>query len=86
MSADARLAAVARHARRLPAYGVLLLIRSYQLVLSPMLPASCRYTPTCSEYGAEAVSRYGAVRGGWMTARRIARCHPFRPGGYDPVP
>lgn len=83
---DPRLAPVARHVRRIPAYGVLLLIRSYQLVLSPMLPASCRYVPTCSAYAAEAVSRYGAVRGGWMAARRIARCHPFRPGGYDPVP
>ena len=83
---DPRVAAVVRHVRRIPAYGVLLLIRSYQLVLSPMLPASCRYVPTCSAYAAEAVERYGAVRGGWMAARRIARCHPFRPGGYDPVP
>ena len=83
---DPRVAAVARQVRRIPAYGVLLLIRSYQLVLSPMLPASCRYVPTCSAYAAEAVERYGAVRGGWMAARRIARCHPFRPGGYDPVP
>ena len=82
----APLATAARHVRRLPAYGVLLLIRSYQLVLSPMLPASCRYVPSCSAYAAEAVERYGAVRGGWMAARRIARCHPFRPGGYDPVP
>lgn len=87
MTDDRTPAAIAaRHVRRLPAYGALLLIRSYQLVLSPMLPASCRYTPTCSAYAAEAVERYGAVRGGWMAARRIARCHPFRPGGYDPVP
>lgn len=83
---DPRVAAAIRHVRRIPAYGVLLLIRSYQLVLSPMLPASCRYIPTCSAYAAEAVERYGALRGGWMAARRIARCHPFRPGGYDPVP
>lgn len=83
---DPRVATALRHARRIPAYGVLLLIRSYQLVLSPMLPASCRYVPTCSAYAAEAVERYGALRGGWMAARRIARCHPFRPGGYDPVP
>ena len=86
MTADPRVATALRHVRRIPAYGVLLLIRSYQLVLSPMLPASCRYVPTCSAYAAEAVERYGAVRGGWMAARRIARCHPFRPGGYDPVP
>ena len=83
---DPAHATALRHVRRLPAYGVLLLIRSYQLVLSPMLPASCRYIPSCSAYAAEAVERYGAVRGGWMAARRIARCHPFRPGGYDPVP
>jgi len=86
MTADPKVSAALRHVRRIPAYGVLLLIRSYQLVLSPMLPASCRYVPTCSAYAAEAVERYGAVRGGWMAARRIARCHPFRPGGYDPVP
>ena len=80
----------ARRALRLllliPRFGVLVLIRGYQLVLSPMLPASCRYIPTCSAYAYEAVSRYGALRGGWMAVRRIARCHPFRPGGYDPVP
>ena len=69
-----------------PRFAVLLVIRGYQLVLSPMLPASCRYYPTCSAYAHEAVSRYGALRGGWMAVRRIARCHPFRPGGYDPVP
>jgi putative membrane protein insertion efficiency factor len=83
-------ASLARRALRLllliPRFAVLVLIRGYQLVLSPMLPASCRYIPTCSAYAYEAVSRYGALRGGWMAARRIARCHPFRPGGYDPVP
>lgn len=69
-----------------PRFAVLVLIRGYQVALSPMLPASCRYIPSCSAYAYEAVSRYGALRGGWMAARRIARCHPFRPGGYDPVP
>lgn len=62
------------------------LIRGYQSVISPALPPSCRFTPTCSQYTLEAVSRYGVVRGGWLGARRIVRCHPFNPGGYDPVP
>lgn len=62
------------------------LIRVYQLFLSPLFPASCRYTPTCSAYAVEAIERHGVVRGSWLAARRIARCHPFRPGGHDPVP
>ncbi len=62
------------------------LIRFYQLAISPMLPASCRYEPSCSRYGYEAIDRYGFWRGGWMAAKRIVRCHPFHPGGYDPVP
>lgn len=65
---------------------VLKLIRGYQLAISPHLPPSCKYQPTCSEYGFEAIERYGAVRGGWMAVRRIARCNPFAKGGYDPVP
>ena len=64
---------------------VLLLLRGYKWVLSPMLPPSCRYVPTCSVYAMEAVERYGAVRGGWMAMMRILRCHPFVKGGYDPV-
>lgn len=64
---------------------VLLLLRGYKWMLSPMLPPSCRYVPTCSEYAMEAVERYGAVRGGWMAMMRILRCHPFVKGGYDPV-
>jgi putative membrane protein insertion efficiency factor len=65
---------------------LVLFVRGYQVAISPILPASCRYYPTCSAYAIEAIERYGAVRGVWMAARRIARCHPFRPGGYDPVP
>jgi len=64
---------------------VVLLLRGYKWALSPMLPASCRYVPTCSEYAMEAVERYGALRGGWMAMARLLRCHPFVKGGYDPV-
>ncbi len=64
---------------------VLMLIRLYQRTISRMLPPSCRFYPSCSEYAWQAVQRYGVRRGGWMAARRLARCHPFHPGGYDPV-
>ena len=62
------------------------LIRGYQLLVSPLLPPSCRFTPSCSQYALEAVTRYGTLRGTWLAARRLARCHPFHPGGFDPVP
>lgn len=61
-------------------------VRVYQVMLSPLLGGSCRYVPSCSVYAIEALERHGALRGGWLAIRRIARCHPFRPGGYDPVP
>jgi len=61
-------------------------IRFYQKGISPLTPPSCRFHPTCSQYGLEAVQRYGAARGSWLTVRRLARCHPFCKGGYDPVP
>ena len=64
----------------------ILMIRGYQVTLSPLLPSACRYQPTCSAYTIEAVERYGALRGAWMGAGRVLRCHPFVRGGYDPVP
>ena len=65
---------------------LLLAIRGYQAALSPLLPASCRYTPTCSEYARQAVERYGVARGSWLAVKRVGRCHPFGGRGYDPVP
>jgi putative membrane protein insertion efficiency factor len=64
----------------------LLLIRFYQRFISPGLPPSCIYTPTCSHYGYQAIARFGVLKGGWLTFRRILRCHPWAQGGYDPVP
>ena len=62
------------------------LIRLYQLTLSPWLGTRCRYEPTCSKYAAEALERHGVVRGVWLAAKRLGRCHPWGPSGYDPVP
>ena len=62
------------------------LIRAYQLALSPLLPPVCRFTPSCSHYSHEAIVRYGLWRGGQLSIGRLLRCHPFHPGGYDPVP
>jgi len=64
---------------------MILFIRFYQKVISPMIGARCRFYPTCSQYAIEAITRYGALKGGWMAFKRICRCHPFHPGGYDPV-
>lgn len=72
---------------RIPALLLRFLIRSYQVVLSPILGPSCRFYPTCSSYALEAIEKYGAVRGGWLMIRRILRCHPFSgSSGFDPVP
>lgn len=65
---------------------ILWLINSYRLFISPLFAPSCRYHPTCSKYALEAVERFGAMRGSWLAIKRILRCHPFHPGGYDPVP
>jgi putative membrane protein insertion efficiency factor len=64
----------------------LILIRFYQRFISPLTPPSCIYKPSCSHYAYEAISKYGVLKGGWMATRRILRCHPWGPGGYDPVP
>ena len=64
----------------------LLLLRFYKRFISPLLPPMCRFEPTCSVYMMRAVEKYGAVRGVWLGLRRLARCHPFNPGGWDPVP
>jgi len=66
---------------------ILFSLRMYQLIISPMLPPNtCRFYPTCSEFSIEAVKKYGSIKGMWLSIKRILRCHPFHPGGYDPVP
>lgn len=64
----------------------ILVLRGYQLAISPWLPRSCRFYPSCSQYAMDAVGRFGVRRGGWLALRRLSRCHPFHAGGYDPVP
>jgi hypothetical protein len=64
---------------------IVLLLKFYKLFVSPLLPSACRYYPTCSDYMRESVEKHGALRGVWMGVRRLARCHPFHEGGFDPV-
>ncbi len=71
---------------KIPALIMIFLIRVYQVTLSPFLGKSCRYTPTCSNYGIEAIRKYGAIKGGWLTIKRILSCNPWGGSGYDPVP
>ncbi|HHP7233448.1 MAG TPA: membrane protein insertion efficiency factor YidD [Desulfobacterales bacterium] len=72
--------------RRWPAKIALALIKVYQYTLSPVFGPACRFSPSCSEYAYQAVQRYGAMRGSYLAVRRLLRCHPFHPGGIDPVP
>lgn len=65
---------------------LVLFVKAYRRLLSPLLPRACRFYPTCSAYALEALSRHGAARGTWLTLKRLGRCHPFHPGGLDPVP
>lgn len=65
---------------------LLFLIRLYQRTISQVTPATCRFYPSCSEYGYQAIARYGVFKGTWMAIKRVVRCNPFNPGGYDPVP
>jgi uncharacterized protein len=74
--------ALARNARR----ALVALVRLYQLAVSPLLPPACRFWPSCSAYAADAINRHGALRGARLTIARLARCHPWHPGGHDPVP
>ena len=67
-------------------YLVISIIKVYQKIISPLTPPSCRFYPTCSHYGVEAVEKHGALKGTYLAAKRILRCHPFNEGGYDPVP
>ena len=61
-------------------------IKGYRQFISPLFPPTCRFQPTCSQYAIEAISTYGTIKGSWLAITRIARCHPFHPGGYDPIP
>ena len=71
---------------RLASGALRMCVRGYQLFLGPVLPRTCRFHPSCSAYALEALRGHGAIGGSWLTARRILRCHPYHPGGYDPVP
>lgn len=75
-----------RTMRALPTVVLTALIRGYRLFVSPLIGPTCRFYPSCSAYGLEAVTRFGAIKGSWLIVKRLGRCHPWHPGGYDPVP
>lgn len=68
------------------ALAAIALLRAYHAVFSPWLPSACRFYPTCSVYAAQAIERFGLIRGSWLALRRLGHCHPFHAGGFDPVP
>lgn len=70
----------------IPAKSLIALVRGYQIVISPLFAPSCRFNPTCSHYAIEAFSRFGAIKGSWLTTKRLLKCHPLHAGGDDPVP
>lgn len=72
--------------KRIGAFPLLVLVRFYQLCISPLTPPACRFTPTCSQYALEALRKYGPLKGTWLTIKRLSRCHPWGGSGYDPVP
>lgn len=80
------IAKIYRAIVKLLALPFILIIKVYQLIISPLLPSSCRYLPTCSHYTLEALKKYGLLKGGWLGLKRIFRCHPWGGSGYDPVP
>ncbi|WP_018616152.1 membrane protein insertion efficiency factor YidD [Segetibacter koreensis] len=75
-----------RQISKIVTYPFILLIKIYQVGISPIIGPKCRFTPTCSQYGKEALQKYGIFKGGWLTLKRIGRCHPFGSHGFDPVP
>lgn len=77
---------ISKVVRDVTAFPFILLIRAYQLIISPWIGPRCRFTPTCSRYGIEALKKYGLLKGIWLTAKRLSRCHPWGGSGYDPVP
>lgn len=86
MSAPARTSAVTHSAGAAAVRALVFLIRLYRHMVSPLRPATCRFVPTCSQYAADALTEYGLVRGSWLALSRLAKCGPWHPGGWDPIP